>query len=203
MKKAAPTKVWRCNIKFPGLAMARQARKRRCEATLSRPVLISQDGLTPLGRAVRRCDLDIARLLLVHGADPSSRDKVRPIVDPCRPMGAGIASAALPADARPTSFGPPLRRRQQPRGSTWHGMRRPDNGLLAFAGSRSQDGEAPLDWAARGRQVALVRLLLDHGADASAKDEVSQWCGPCDQLEAESRVAGAWALWLERHVPRP
>lgn len=37
-----------------------------------------------------------------------------------------------------------------------------------------QYGEAPLLWATRGGLLDIVGLLLGHGADPSAQDEVSQ-----------------------------
>jgi ankyrin repeat protein len=63
---------------------------------------------------------------------------------------------------------------------------------------RATDGEMPLHWAARHGNLASVKLLLENGADANAKDEQRKtpfyWCETFEGIEPTEETATKKAI---------
>ena len=81
----------------------------------------------------------------------------------------------------------------------WAGVRARRRGRLLTRGGVPQDGCTPLNIAARWGQEAVARVLIDAGADITAKDKVCGRGRGRGQMLGETRDFGG--SWQEPEKP--
>ena len=131
--------------------------------------LVPQNQRSALERAAACGHLEVARLLLSHGADIEARDIVR-----LRPHRSHTAGALADAVAQRAVGHLPECRATASRATS---------PLAPCArGHPSQFGQTPLVLAANKGHLSIAELLLDAGADVNAKSKVRK--GPQRPLRA-------------------
>ena len=131
-------------------------------------------GETPLHLGSRAGHVDVAQLLIEHGADVVAQDEYgsTPLHQASKGGGVDLPRLLIQHGAKAAAQNEhgwtPLHM-----ASSWGHV---DLARLliqhgADAGVKDEDGETPLHQASSGGHVDLARLLIDHGADAAAQDE--------------------------------
>ena len=108
---------------------------------------------------------DLVQRLLAHGADARRVDTLGPLDGPARPIAALLLAhgAAVPGALLPRACRADVSRNALHRVTVLLGYG-------ADVNSRSREGLTALHYAVRGGALPVIRRLLDHGADAAARD---------------------------------
>lgn len=139
----------------------------------------SMDGTTALHWAVYREDLELVRLLLARSADPDRRNDYG-----ATPMTVASEHGSFPVLQALVEAGGDIESPNAEGQTLLMAVARTGNvnsaGLLLERGARvdtreTWGGQTALMWAAAQRQPAMVRLLLEHGADANARGKDHDW----------------------------
>jgi ankyrin repeat protein len=143
------------------------------------PNIAEPDGTTALHWAVRYDDVTLVERLIKAGAKPDAANRygVTPIALACESSSAAVAEQLLEAGVSPSATGPLGETALHTCAHT--GNLAAAKALLARGAAvntgDSWRGQTPLMWAAAQGHAAMVRVLVEAGADVNARSTVVTW----------------------------